>query len=67
MLELVAELAGCLVAASPGLDCRLVQRLTSTSGAPAQHYVGVLHTLTLDSQVPLVLLQTPCTEMRKPG
>jgi hypothetical protein len=48
---MVTELWGCLVLPRPGLDCQLVQRLTATSGAPAQHYVGILHTLTADSQV----------------
>lgn len=49
--ELVSELWGCLVLAEPGLGCALVQRLTATSGAPPQHYLGILHTLTAGSQV----------------
>jgi hypothetical protein len=49
--ELVTELWGCLVLPEPGLQCELVQRLTATSGAPAQHYVGILHTLTAHPQV----------------
>ncbi len=50
-LQLVEQLLGCLVLPEPGLGCPLVQGLTSTSGAPPQHYISVLHTLTSDSQV----------------
>jgi hypothetical protein len=48
---LVSELWGCLVLPQPGLGCGLVQALTATSGAPPQHYLGILHTLTAGSQV----------------
>ena len=49
--ELVSELWGCLVLPEPELGCALVQALTATSGAPPQHYLGILHTLTAGSQV----------------
>ena len=51
MAELVGELWACLVLPEPGLGCALVQALTATSGAPPQHYLGILHTLTAGSQV----------------
>lgn len=49
----VAELKGCLVASSPAMQCDVARALITASGAPVQHYIGVLHTVSKDSQVGL--------------
>jgi len=46
----VAELKGCLVASSPAMQCDVARALITASGAPVQHYIGVLHTVSKDSQ-----------------
>ena len=41
----------CLSPGGPGLACPLAQRLITAVEPGAPHYIGVLHTLTEDSQV----------------
>lgn len=47
----VRQLSDCLLVSSPGMKCSLAQRLITASGSPVQHYLGVLHSLSADSQV----------------
>ncbi len=53
----VSQLQGCLVASAPAMQCDLAQALITPSGAPVQHYLGVLRTLSGDSQVPPVVVR----------
>lgn len=50
--QTVSQLSDCLLASNMGMTCALARDLITASGAPLQHYIGVLNTLTSDPQDP---------------